>query len=86
MNQDLNYADRSPEELVSQRLLDLNSAGPEEIADLGMSSESLERLLENRPYRNKLELVSRMVLSEDEYSAIKDRVSVAEAREPVKIA
>jgi|SRR5450755_1080663 hypothetical protein len=85
-NEDLNYSDRSAEEPVSQHLIDLNAAGAEQIAELGMSAESLERLLENRPYRNKLELVSRMVLSQDEYSAIKDRVSVAGAREPVKIA
>jgi hypothetical protein len=85
-NEDLNYSDRSAEELVSQHLIDLNAAGAEQIAELGMSAEALERLLENRPYRNKLELVSRMVLSQDEYSAIKDKVSVAEAREPVKIA
>ncbi len=85
-NEDLNYSDRSAEELVSEHLIDLNTADTEILAGLGMAAESLERLLENRPYRNKLELVSRMVLSQHEYSAIKDRVSVAEAREPVKIA
>jgi hypothetical protein len=85
-NEDLNYSDRSAEELISEHLLDLNTADAEKLAGLGMSAESLERLLENRPYRNKLELVSRMVLSQHEYSAIKDRVSVAEAREAVKIA
>jgi hypothetical protein len=36
-------------------------------------------------HRNKLELVSRMVLSPNEYSSIKDRVAVAEAAESVKI-
>ncbi|MGA8429305.1 MAG: hypothetical protein WB729_05760 [Candidatus Sulfotelmatobacter sp.] len=85
-NEDLNYSNRSAQELVSQHLIDLNAAAREQIAELGVSRESLERLLENRPYRNKLELISRMVLSQDEYSAIKDRVSVAEAREPVKLA
>ena len=85
-NADLNYSDRSAEELISQHLLDLNGASIEQIAELGISAESLERLLENRPYRNKLELVSRMVLSQGEYAAIKDKVSVAEAGEPVKIA
>jgi hypothetical protein len=85
-NQDLNYADRSAEELASQHLTDLNTADAEQIAALGISAESLERLLENRPYRNKLELVSRMILSQTEYSSIKDRVSVAQAREPVKMA
>ena len=85
-NEDLNYSDRSAEELVSQHLIDLNAADAEKIAELGMSPESLERLLENRPYRNKLELVSRRVLSQSEYAAIKDRVSVAAARQPVKVA
>jgi hypothetical protein len=85
-NEDLNYSDRSAEELIAEHLIDLNSADAETLAGLGMSAESVERLLENRPYRNKLELVSRMVLSQHEYSAIKDQVSVAEAREPVKIA
>ena len=85
-NEDLNYSDRSAEELVSQHLIDLNGATLEQLGELGISAESLGRLLENRPYRNKLELVSRMVLSQDEYSAIKDKVSVAEASEPVKIA
>jgi len=85
-NDDLTYSDRSAEELVSEHLIDLNSAGADQLAVLGLSAESQERLLENRPYRSKLELVSRMILSQDEYAAIKDRVSVAEANNPVKIA
>ena len=85
-NEDLTYTDWSAEELISHHLIDLNAAGAQQFSHLGMSAESLERLLENRPYRNKLELVSRMVLSPEEYSSIKDRVSVAKASEPVKIA
>lgn len=85
-NDDLNYSDRSAEELVSEHLIDLNSANADQVTELGLSAETQERLIENRPYRTKLELVSRMVLSPDEYAAIKDRVSVAEANESVKIA
>jgi hypothetical protein len=85
-NDDLNYSDRSVEELVSEHLIDLNSASAEQLAGLGLSGESQERLIENRPYRSKLELVSRMILSQDEYAAIKDKISVAEANAPVKIA
>jgi hypothetical protein len=83
---DLNYSDRSAEELVSEHLIDLNSANADQLTDLGLSPETQERLIENRPYRTKLELVSRMILSQDEYEAIKDRVSIAEANESVKIA
>jgi hypothetical protein len=85
-NNDLNYSDFSPEELVSEHLIDLNSANADQLAKLGLSTETQERLIENRPYRTKLELVSRMVLSPEEYAAIKDRASVAEANEPIKIA
>ena len=85
-NDDLNYSDHSPEELVSEHLIDLNSANTDQLTEPGLSAETRERLIENRPYRTKLELVSRMVLSPDEYAAIKDRVSVAEANESVKIA
>jgi hypothetical protein len=85
-NDDLNYSNRSPEELASAHLLDLNSANENQLANLGLSGESQQRLIENRPYRNKLELVSRMVLSQAEYAAIKDRIALAEANETVKIA
>ena len=85
-NVDLNYSDRSAEELVSEHLIDLNSANADQLTKLGLSAETQERLIDHRPYRNKLELISRMVLSQDEYAAIKDRVSVAEANESVKIA
>ena len=67
-------------------MTDLNDASAKQIADLGLSAESVERVLENRPYRNKLELLSRMVLSQDEYSAIKHKVSVAGGEDSVKVA
>ena len=85
-NNDLNYSDRSAEELASAHLIDLNSASADQLTDLGLSAEAKERLTENRPYRSKLELLSRMILSQDEYAAIKDRVSIAEANESIKIA
>jgi hypothetical protein len=83
---DLDYQDLSPADLNSAHLIDLNDAEPAQLAKLNLSPESLERLIENRPYRSKLELVSRIVLSEAEYEAIKEKVGVAKAREPVKIA
>lgn len=84
--EDLDYQDLSPKDLDSSRLLDLNDASEADLQSLGLSSEALQRLIENRPYRSKLELVSRMVLSEAEFSNIRDKVAVAEGREPVKIA
>ena len=84
--EDLDYQDLSPEELTSSHLMDLNDSTPEQLKDLNLAPESVDRLIENRPYRSKLELVSRMVLTEAEYETIRDKVGVAEGREPVKLA
>lgn len=84
--EDLDYQDLSPEELTSSHLIDLNESQLEQLKNLNLTPESIERLIENRPYRSKLELVSRMVLTEAEYEAIRERVGVAEGRAPVKIA
>jgi hypothetical protein len=84
--ENINYSSHSAEELASEHLADLNSASSDQILAFGMSGEAVQRLLDHRPYRNKLELLSRMVLSPDEYAAIKDKVSVSNGREAVKIA
>ena len=84
--EDLDYQDLSPEELTSSHLIDLNDSTPDQLKSLNLTPESVERLIENRPYRSKLELVSRMVLTEPEYEMIRDKVGVAEGRAPVKIA
>jgi hypothetical protein len=84
--EDLDYQDLSPEELTSSHLIDLNDSTADQLKDLNLAPESVERVIENRPYRNKLELVSRMVLTEAEYESIRENIAVAEGREPVKIA
>lgn len=83
---DLDYQDVSYEEVASKDLIDLNISEPAELLNLGLEQQSVDRVVENRPYRSKLELVSRMVLSEAEYASIRDRVAVAEGRDPVKVA
>ncbi len=57
--------------------LDLNTASRERLAGLpGVGPELADRIIENRPYRNKLDLVSRMVVPENIYAAIKRRIGV----------
>jgi len=84
--EDLGYQERSPEELTSEDLLDLNTANHADLLRLGLDGEMSNRVVENRPYRNKLDLLSRMVIPEQAYNAIRDRVGVTRATESVKIA
>jgi DNA uptake protein ComE-like DNA-binding protein len=83
---DLGYQERSPAQLSSENLLDLNTAGHEEFVRLGLDGEITDRIVENRPYRNKLDLLSRMVIPEQAYEVIRDHVGVARATEPIKVA
>ena len=84
--QDLDYQNLSHQDLMSDHLTDLNQADSAELKELGLDPQSVERLIENRPYRSKLELVSRMVLAESVYAAIKDKIAVAGGRDSIKVA
>jgi hypothetical protein len=81
---DLGYQEHTPEELSSEHLLDLNTANLNDLVSLELDAETSEQIVENRPYRNKLDLLSRMVILEQAYNAIKHQVGVAKATEPVK--
>ncbi|HET9695767.1 MAG TPA: helix-hairpin-helix domain-containing protein [Terriglobales bacterium] len=68
-------------------LLDLNTCSREELAKLpGIRPDVLDRVIENRPYRNKLDLVSRLVLPQFEYEQMSHLVVVRDREEPVKVA
>jgi hypothetical protein len=58
--EDLGYQEHSPEKLASENLLDLNTTSPSEFLRLGLDGETSERIVDNRPYRNKMDLLSRM--------------------------
>lgn len=70
----------------SRPQLDLNAAGPDDLLALGLESDTVERVLEHRPYRNKLDLVSQLVLPRDQYERIKHSIRVTRSTEGVKIA
>jgi hypothetical protein len=65
---------------------DLNSASAEDFERIGLSGEVISRIIDNRPYRNKLELVSRMIIPSAVYGDIRHVVGVAEVNEAVKVA
>jgi hypothetical protein len=66
--------------------VDLNLCSTEDLRGLGLEDDTIERIVESRPYRSKLELVSRVMLPSDVYVAIKNHVNVVSPDEPVKIA
>ena len=55
---------------------DLNHAGRTELEKLDLNALAVDRIIENRPYRNKLELISRMIIPNDMYSKIRHRIGI----------
>ncbi len=82
---DLGFREVSEEELASDHLLDLNTATEEDLLRIGLDKAEVAQIADNRPYRNKLDLLSRMVIPEGTYNAIKHQIGVARATEPVKL-
>lgn len=65
------------EGLSNKKSVDLNKAPKDDLASLpGITPDQADRMIAERPYANTHQLVTRHVLSEDEYSKIQDRVVV----------
>lgn len=77
---------RRQKQVQGLNLIDLNDCSMSDFRKLGLDDQVAERIFENRPYRSKLELVSRVMLPNDVYALIKDRVKVHNTQEPVKVA
>ncbi|MGH9523561.1 MAG: ComEA family DNA-binding protein [Terriglobales bacterium] len=68
-------------------MVHLNEASREDLQRLGIGDpDILDRIIEHRPYRNKMDLLARMIVPEDVYENIKHRVDVERPNEGVKVA
>lgn len=60
---------------VKSEMVDLNTATATELKSLlGVSEADANKIIQNRPYTDKSQLVSKKVVSETTYDKIKDRV------------
>jgi DNA uptake protein ComE-like DNA-binding protein len=59
------------------KVLDLNSAGESELTDLpGITRDDARKIVAGRPYHNKHQLVTKRILSEEDYLKIRDRITL----------
>jgi hypothetical protein len=72
---------------LSPDLLDLNSCSVQDLLGIAdLDADWAARIVESRPYRNKMDLLSRMVVPIDVFNVISERVSIAKPDEGVKVA
>ncbi|MGZ4830932.1 MAG: ComEA family DNA-binding protein [Candidatus Angelobacter sp.] len=56
--------------------MNINEASQQEIMQvLGLNAELAERIVEQRPYPSKIDLLGRMVIPGEVYDSIKNRIS-----------
>jgi DNA uptake protein ComE-like DNA-binding protein len=60
-------------------IVDINSATEADIASVGIDRPVAKKIVEGRPYRNKRDLVTRSLLTMDEYDKVKDRIIARQA-------
>lgn len=59
-----------------ENLLNINQASQQELMQaLGLDSEVAERIVEHRPYPSKIDLLGRMVVPDEIYNSIKNRIT-----------
>ena len=57
-------------------IININQASQQELMQsLGLEAEVAERIVEYRPYPSKIDLLGRMVVPNEVYNAIKNRIS-----------
>ncbi|HEY3929572.1 MAG TPA: hypothetical protein VGL89_14450 [Candidatus Koribacter sp.] len=69
--------------------LDLNQCSREDLLAIpGLTASLVDRIIDNRPYHHRLDLVARMVIPSGIYQTIRDRVDVsaAAAKRPINVA
>jgi DNA uptake protein ComE-like DNA-binding protein len=53
------------------RSVDINSATPNDFVNLGIDAATAKKIVDGRPYRSKRDLVTREILTSDQYEKFK---------------
>lgn len=70
---------------AKQELVDINSASDAELKAIpGLGDAYIAKIVVNRPYANKTQLVSRKVLPEAVYEKVKDKIIAKQAKKDDK--
>lgn len=57
--------------LNAPRSVDINSATPNDFVNLGLDAATAKKIVDGRPYRSKRDLVTRQILTTDQYDKYK---------------
>jgi len=65
---------KTPVRPLNAKIVDINTAPEADIAAVGIDKAVAKKIVDGRPYRNKRDLVTRQLLSQDEYDKVKNAI------------
>ena len=72
---------KTPVRPINAQIVDINAASEADIAAVGIEKPVAKKIVEGRPYRNKRDLVTRQLLTLEQYNKVKDFIV---AKQPPK--
>jgi competence protein ComEA len=72
---------KTPVRPLNAKVIDINTASEADIAAVGIDRAVAKKIVDGRPYRNKRDLVTRQLLSQDQYDKVKNSIV---AKQPPK--
>jgi competence protein ComEA len=72
---------KTPVRPLNAKIVDINTAAEADIAAVGIDKAIAKKIVDGRPYRNKRDLVTRQLLSQDQYDKVKNQIV---AKQPPK--
>lgn len=72
---------RPPVKTLKAAIVDINTAPEADIAAVGIERAVVKKIVEGRPYRNKREILTRQLLTKEQYEKVKDLIV---AKQPPK--
>ena len=58
----------------SSKKVDINSATKEELTAIGIDEAAAQKIIDGRPYKTKRDLVTKNILTQDQYDKVKDQI------------
>jgi DNA uptake protein ComE-like DNA-binding protein len=58
----------------STKKVDINSASKEELVAAGLDDATAQKVIDGRPYKTKRDLVTKNILTQDDYDKVKDKL------------
>ena len=64
------------------KAIDVNSAAESDMIAIGLTAPVAKKIVDGRPYRNKRDLVTRQVLTQDQYDKFKNMLVARRPKDP----